>query len=72
MPSDIDQNLDELTQLGRYQIKQRLGGGTHAVVYQAEDTLLNRTVALKVLKPIWASEPEMVGRFTAKHARLPT
>ncbi len=64
MPLDIDQNLDELTQLGRYQIKQRLGGATHAVVYQAEDTLLNRTVALKVLKPIWASEPEMVGRFT--------
>jgi serine/threonine protein kinase len=64
MPSDTDQNLDELTQLGRYQIKQRLGGGAHAVVYQAEDTLLNRTVALKVLKPIWASNPEMVGRFT--------
>jgi serine/threonine protein kinase len=64
MPSDINQNLDELTQLGRYQIKQRLGGGAHAVVYQAEDTLLNRTVALKVLKPIWASNPEMVGRFT--------
>jgi serine/threonine protein kinase len=64
MPSDTDQNPDELTHLGRYQIKQRLGGGAHAVVYQAEDTLLNRTVALKVLKPIWAADPEMVGRFT--------
>jgi serine/threonine protein kinase len=64
MPLDSDQNLDELTQLGRYQINHRLGGGAHAVVYQAEDTLLNRTVALKVLKPIWASNAEMVGRFT--------
>jgi serine/threonine protein kinase len=64
MPPNTDLNPDEFTQLGRYQIKQRLGGGTHAVVYQAEDTLLNRTVALKVLKPMWASDPEMVSRFT--------
>jgi serine/threonine-protein kinase len=64
MQSDIDRNPDELIQLGRYQIIQRLGGGAHAVVYQAEDTLLNRTVALKLLKPILASDPEMVGRFT--------
>ena len=64
MPSDIDPDLNELTQLGRYQIVQRLGGGAHAVVYKAEDTLLKRPVALKVLKPVWASNTEMVSRFT--------
>jgi len=64
MQPNIDPDLNELTQLGRYRIEQRLGGGAHAVVYKAEDTLLNRTVALKVLKPIWASNPEMISRFT--------
>lgn len=64
MSSNIDPDLNELTQLGRYRIEQNLGGGAHAVVYKAEDTLLNRTVALKVLKPIWASNSEMISRFT--------
>jgi len=64
MPSNNDSDLNELTHLGRYQIEQRLGGGAHAVVYKAEDTLLSRTVALKVLKPIWASNAEMISRFT--------
>jgi serine/threonine protein kinase len=64
MPLNIDPDLNELTQLGRYRIEQRLGGGAHAVVYKAEDTLLKRPVALKVLKPAWASNAEMISRFT--------
>jgi serine/threonine protein kinase len=64
MPANNDPELNELTQLGRYQIVQRLGGGAHAVVYKAEDTLLKRPVALKVLKPVWASNTEMISRFT--------
>lgn len=64
MPLCHDSDLNELTQLGRYQIEKRLGGGAHAVVYKAEDTLLKRPVALKVLKPAWVSNTEMISRFT--------
>ena len=38
-------------QLGRYLIRQRLGGGGVATVYQAYDQVLGRTIALKVLPP---------------------
>ena len=37
--------------IGRYIVGQALGAGAHGAVWQAEDTLLGRTVALKLLKP---------------------
>jgi serine/threonine protein kinase/tetratricopeptide (TPR) repeat protein len=37
--------------LGTYQIVERLGSGAMGVVYRAFDVRLNRTVAVKVLKP---------------------
>lgn len=49
--------------LGRYRIDEYLGSGSYAIVYRAVDTVLNRTVALKVLKPIWAADGEIFARF---------
>jgi serine/threonine-protein kinase len=43
--------LEPLSQVNQYQVVNRLAEGGMGVVYRAKDTLLNRTVALKVIKP---------------------
>ncbi|MEZ4599559.1 MAG: SUMF1/EgtB/PvdO family nonheme iron enzyme [Syntrophotaleaceae bacterium] len=50
-------------QLGRYRIMQKLGAGGMADVFLAEDTTLGRQVALKVLPPELARDPERIARF---------
>ncbi len=42
---------DEIGRLGKYRIKSVLGEGGMAVVFQAEDPVLGRHIALKVLRP---------------------
>ena len=36
---------------GRYELFERIGEGGMSVVYKAKDKLLNRFVAIKILKP---------------------
>ena len=43
--------------LGQYRIEKQLGAGTYAVVFQALDQLLQRSVALKVFRPRTPSAP---------------
>ena len=49
---------------GRYRITGLLGEGLFTTVYKAEDTVLGRKVALKVLKSDFARNPSIVARFT--------
>jgi eukaryotic-like serine/threonine-protein kinase len=51
------------TQLGQYEISEVLGVGGMGEVYQARDSRLGRTVAIKVLIPALASDPDRLVRF---------
>lgn len=48
---------------GRYEILSRVGGGGMALVYKAHDVLLNRNVAVKVLRQQFVHDEEFIRRF---------
>ncbi|MDP2577911.1 MAG: hypothetical protein Q8W48_09395 [Candidatus Palauibacterales bacterium] len=49
--------------LGHYEILEPLGAGGMREVYRAEDTRLDRKVAIKVLPEEFARDPKRVTRF---------
>src|ERR1700752_2756986 len=51
------------THLSHYRILSKLGAGGMGEVYLAEDTLLNRKLAIKILKKDVAGDPERLRRF---------
>ena len=51
------------TTLGPYEILSPIGSGAMGDVYRARDTRLDRDVAIKVLPPVFARDPDRLGRF---------
>ncbi len=51
------------TKLGRYEIRSQLGAGGMGEVYLAQDTKLDRKVALKILPADVAAHPDRMKRF---------
>ncbi|RHW16951.1 HAMP domain-containing protein [Sphingomonas gilva] len=52
-----------MERIGRYEIDARIGEGAMADVYRAHDPDIARAVAIKVLKPEFRRDPDIVRRF---------
>jgi len=57
------------TRLGPYEILSLIGEGGMGQVYRARDARLDRTVALKILPPSLAADPERRARFDREAER---
>ncbi len=56
--------------VGNYQITEKIGEGGMGAVYRGIDVMLEREVAVKVLRPELASQPQVVERFRAEAVTL--
>ena len=51
------------SRLGPYEVVSAIGAGGMGEVYRARDSRLGRDVAIKVLPPQFADEPDRLRRF---------
>src|SRR3954463_12511124 len=61
--------MDSTSHLGDFRLERELGRGGMGIVYLAEETNLGRWVALKVIAPDLAGDPEFRARF-GREARI--
>ncbi len=54
---------DEIGRFGDFRVLQKLGEGGMGLVFRAEDRVLKRTVALKIMRPEIAQKPLAAERF---------
>lgn len=57
-------------ELGPYRIDHLLGVGGMGEVYRVTDTRLHRTVAVKVLPPAFAADPDFRARFDTLERKI--
>jgi Protein kinase domain len=62
LPRD-DSHFGPGSRIGKYVLEQQIGRGGMAVVFMARDDQLGRRVALKIMAPSVASDPEFRQRF---------
>jgi serine/threonine protein kinase len=63
MTTTVDGLAEGTRVAGRYRIIRKLGAGGMGAVYEAVQEAISRKVALKVLLPAYAENPEAVARF---------
>jgi eukaryotic-like serine/threonine-protein kinase len=54
--------MDNPKSIGKYEVQELLGGGM-SQVYRARDTVIGRTVAIKILTPAGGADPDTKARF---------
>jgi serine/threonine-protein kinase len=60
----LNDSLIGKTLAGKYRIDERLSGGGMGTVYRGTHVLMDKTVAIKVLRPSLAADEQIVARFS--------
>ncbi len=63
MPDERTNNLSDNSRIAHYQVVSKIGAGGMGEVYLAQDTRLERRVALKILPATFAQDAERMRRF---------
>src|SRR6185369_8790639 len=57
-PDDLTNAMDNLQSIGRYKIRRRVGSGAMGQIYEAHDPIIDRRVAIKVLRAEFVERPD--------------
>lgn len=60
---DLKSSGDSARSLDAYRLGEQIGGGAHSVVYRGTQPGLGRDVAVKIIRPTLADQPDFIRRF---------